>query len=213
MKKVSFCLQMKSKYVHDKKKCFEPQHLATNLEYRLKPQRRMTKFLRARIDTCSNVNVMPVSVYHLIYKDPDCAKLVPSQKNRNHTYTTEKIPVIGSCELFVIHPDTKCSQEVTFQVVSTEGSVIVSCATSISLNLIQIHSELSSSLPECRKLIYSCANDPNKKQKCQAQVTVCSGKKGQKTQFKQSNRASNQIQREEPSLYGRRPEESSSNKC
>ena len=48
----SFCLQMKSKYVYAKRKCSEPQHLATNLEYKLKPQRRRTKFLRARIDTC-----------------------------------------------------------------------------------------------------------------------------------------------------------------
>ena len=56
----SFCLQMKIKYVHAKKKCSEPQHLATNLEYKLKPQRRRTKFLRARIDICSNANVMPV---------------------------------------------------------------------------------------------------------------------------------------------------------
>ena len=128
--------------------------------------------------------MIPVSVYHLIYKDPDCTKLAPSQKNGIHTYTTEKIPVIESCELFVIHPDTKCFQEVTFQVVSTEGSVIVSCATSICLNLIQIHSELNSSRPKCGKLIYSCADDLNKKQKCQAQVIVCSGKKSQEIQFK-----------------------------
>ena len=108
-----------------------------------------------------------------------------ARKNGIHTYTTKKIQVIESCELFVIHPDTKCFQEVTFQVVSTEGSVIVSCATSISLNLIQIHSELNSSLPKCGKLIYSCADDQNKKQKCQAQVIVFSGKKSQETQFKQ----------------------------
>ena len=148
--------------MHAKKKCSEPQHFATNLEYKLKPQGRRTKFHRARIDTCSNDNMMPVSVYCLIYKDPDCAKLVPNQRNGIHTYTTEKMPVIGSGKLFVIHPDTKCSQEVTFQVVSTEGSVIVSCATSISLNLIQIHSELNSSVPEYGKLIYICADDPKK---------------------------------------------------
>ena len=145
----SFCLQMKSKFMQAKKKYSESQQLLTNLEYKLEPQRRRTKFLRARIDTCLNVNVMPVSLYHLIYYDPDCAKLAPSKKNGIHTYTTEKIPVIGSCELFVIHPNTNCFQEVTFQVVNTEGSVTVSCATSISLNLMQIHSELNSTVPEC----------------------------------------------------------------
>ena len=103
-------------------------------------------------------------------------------------------------------PITTCLQEVTFQVINTEGSVIVSCATSISLNLIQIHSELNSSVPECTILIYSYADDPEKykhkklksteiaqwkkqvvqekykKQKSQAQVRVCSGKKSQETQ-------------------------------
>ena len=47
----------------------------------------------------------------------------------------------------------------TFQVVNTEGSVIVSCATTISLKLIQIHSELNVSVPICGKLIYSYADD------------------------------------------------------
>ena len=158
----SFCLQMKVKHKQAEDNCSDVQHLVTNLEYKLKPHIRRTKFLRARIDTCSNVNVMPVSVYHVIYKDPDCSKLAPIKKNGIYTYTTEKIPVIGSCELFVIHHDTKCLQTVTVQVVNKEGSVIVSCATSISLNLIQIHSELNSKVPDCRKLIYSCADDPEK---------------------------------------------------
>ena len=105
---------------------------------------------------------MPVSVYCVMYKDPDCTKLAPSKKNGSYTYTTEKIPVIGSCELFVLHPNTKCFKEVTFQVVNTKGSVIVSCATSISLNLIQIHNELNARVPDCGKSIYSCADDPEK---------------------------------------------------
>ena len=158
----SFCLQMKVKNKQAEDKCSEVQHLVTNLEYKLKPHRRRTKFLRARIDTCSNVTVMPVSVYCVMYKDPDCTKLAPSKKNGIYTYTTEKIPEIGSCELFVLHPDTKCFKEVTFQVVNTEGSVFVSCATSISLNLIQIHSELNASVPDCGQLIYSYADDPEK---------------------------------------------------
>ena len=170
----SFCLQMKVKHKQAEDNCSDVQHLVTHLEYKLKPHRRRTKFLRARIDTCSNVNVMPVSVYHVMYKDPDCTKLPPSKKNGIYTYTTEKIPVIGSCELFVIHPNTKCFQAVTFQVVNTEGSVIVSCATSISLNLIQIHSALNTSFPDYRQLIYSCADDPDKyRYKIKSSVHMC----------------------------------------
>ena len=81
--------------------------------------------------TCANVNLMPISVYKLLYKDDDCTKLAPSNKVAVKTYTTEKIKIVGSCNLFVLHPDTKCLQEVTFQVISHEGSVIISCATSL----------------------------------------------------------------------------------
>ena len=171
----SFCLQMKVKHKQTEDNCSDVQHLVMYLEYKLKSHRRRTKFLRARIDTCSNVNVMPVSVYHMMYKDPDFAKLLPSKKTGIYTYITEKIPVIGSCELFIIHPDTKYFQAVTFQVVNTEGSVIVSCATSISLNLIQIHSALNVSVPDFGQLIYSCADDLErcKHKKMKSNVNIC----------------------------------------
>ena len=82
---------------------------------------------------------MPISVYKLIYKDEDCTKLAPSNRLSVKTHTTEKIKIVGSCKLFIVHPDTKCLQEITFHVVSHEGSVIISCATSIDLNLTQPH--------------------------------------------------------------------------
>ena len=56
----SFSLQMQAKSAKDNTKKNKPQHLATNIEYKLKPHR--TKFLRAKTDTCSNVNVIPISV-------------------------------------------------------------------------------------------------------------------------------------------------------
>ena len=55
-------------------------------------------------------------------------------------------------------------KEVTFQVVNHEGSVIVSCATSLDLGLIQPHSELNASVPDCGRLIFSNADLPNKYQ-------------------------------------------------
>ena len=108
----------------------------------MKPHRRRTKFLRAKIDTCSNVNLIPISVYKLIYKDQDFTKLEPSNKAAVKTYTTEEIKIVGSCKMFVVHPDTKLLQGVTFHVTSHEGSVILSCATSIELGLIQPHTNL-----------------------------------------------------------------------
>ena len=125
----------------------------------MKPHRRRTKFLRAKIDTCSNVNLIPISVYKLMYKDKDCTKLESSNKAAVKTYTTEKIKIVGSCKMFVVHQDTKLLQEVTFQVTSHEGSVIVSCATSIELGLILPHKNLDV-VPEEGSLIYSIADMP-----------------------------------------------------
>ena len=103
----SFCLQLQSKSTTERYKKDKPQHLATNIEYKLNPHRRRTRFLRARIDTCSNVNLLPISVYKLMYKDPECTKLEPSNKVAVKTYTKEKIQIVGSCKMFVVHPGYK----------------------------------------------------------------------------------------------------------
>ena len=87
-----------------------------------------------------------------------------------YTYTTEKVPVIGSCELLVLHPDDKCFLKLPFHVVSVEGSVIVPCATSINLNLIQIHNELDTNIPDCARLYYISANKPSANQEQQKKV-------------------------------------------
>ena len=160
----SFCLQMQIKKSQaDQEKC-DTQHLETNLHYKVKPYGKKTRILRAKIDTCSNANIMPASIYKIIYNDPDCIKLQPSKKKGIQTYTKHKIPVIGSCELFVLHSDDQCFHKVKFQVVSVEGSVIISCATSINLNLIQIPKHLDTNISECAKLIYSSVDGPGKHQ-------------------------------------------------
>ena len=88
--------------------------------------------------------------------------LAPSSKDGISTYTAEEIQVLGSCDLFVVHPETRCLKEVTFQVVNHEGSVIVSCATSLELGLIQLHSVFNENVPDCGRLIYSEADHLNK---------------------------------------------------
>ena len=112
----------------------------------------------------SNTNIMPVSTYKRTYNDPDCIKLQPSEKKGIQTYTKQKIPVIGSCELFVLHPGDQQFHKVKFQVVSVEGSVIISCATSINLNLIQIPKQLDTNVPDRARLIYSSVDAPGKHQ-------------------------------------------------
>ena len=64
----------------------------------------------------------------------------------------------------MLHSDDQCFHKVKFQVVSVEGSVIISCATSINLNLIQIPKQLDTNIPDCARLIYSSVDAPGKHQ-------------------------------------------------
>ena len=61
-----------------------------------------------------------MSIYTLVFQDPDCTKLAPSIKLEIGTYTTVKITVVGFCILYAVHPDTQFLQ-VTFHVASHEA--------------------------------------------------------------------------------------------
>ena len=92
--------------------------------------------------------------------------------------------MIGFCELFVLHQDDQCFCKVKFQVISVEGCVIISCATSINLNLIQIPNQLDTKIPDCARLVYSSADAPYNhqyKEQQNAKKPVFSGKKCQET--------------------------------
>ena len=134
------------------------------------PHKKKTKFFRARKDTYTNVNLMPISVYQLSYIDPDCQKLTPSNKSKVKTQSTKKIQIVGSCCLFPLYPNTKCLIEETFQVTSHVCSVIISCETSFGLDLIKPHRDLDV-VPDSVNLIYSKA-DPQVKQKYKKSAPV-----------------------------------------
>ena len=95
----SCCLQMQVKSMQAETKFKAPQHLVTNLPYKLNPLKKKTKSLRGRIDTCAEANIIPLRVYTMIFKDPDCKQLAPSTKVAIRTYTTDKINIVGSCSL------------------------------------------------------------------------------------------------------------------
>ena len=95
--------------VHDKKAHTSvpvPKHLVTSLEFKVKPQKRKTQFLQARVDTCADVNLMPVSIYKKLFKDEDCTQIAPSNLQLV-SYTNKKVKIIGSYNLYIIHPDTR----------------------------------------------------------------------------------------------------------
>ena len=77
------------------------------------------------------------------------------------TYTTDTVKLVGSCVFYLVHPDTKCLQEVTFYMASNNGSVLLSFATTLAHGLIQPHSRLDY-LPPRASLITSRADHPKK---------------------------------------------------
>ena len=70
----SFFLQVRIQCTQaDCKQIPTPSHLITNLAYRLKPHHTRNQYLKARLDTCADVNIIPASVYRLVFNDPDCS--------------------------------------------------------------------------------------------------------------------------------------------
>ena len=63
----SFCLQIQVKLVQAQNKMDKrPPCLITNLPYRLNIHENRNLYLRARLDICADVNIMPASVYKLV---------------------------------------------------------------------------------------------------------------------------------------------------
>ena len=87
--------------------------LITYLAYRLKQHENRNLYLTARLDTCVGVNIMPALVYKLVFIDPNLKKLVPS-KLQIGTYTTDTVKIVGTCKLYLLHPDTNKLLETTF---------------------------------------------------------------------------------------------------
>ena len=103
----TFCLQMK---IH--RTCIShPEvpklvYLMANLAYRLQEYHTRNQYLQARLDTCADVNLMPMAVYRLMFKDPQLQKLAPSNMEIE-TYTTEVVKIIGMCHFYLVHPESK----------------------------------------------------------------------------------------------------------
>ena len=155
----SFCLQVKVQ--RPNKKTQQPSHithLITNIPYKLKPHHTRNKYIRAQIDTGAEVNLMPVSIYKLIYQDNDLQKLSPCNLKIG-TYTADTINIIGTTVIYLIHPDTKQPTKTTFHIASSEGSVLLSCNASLQLSLIQYRPRLNY-LPPRASLIMTKEDHP-----------------------------------------------------
>ena len=159
--KVSFCLQVKVKHKQaNLQRIPMPTHLITNLAYRLNPHHTRNLYLGARLYTCADVNIMSPSVYKLVFQDPDMKKLAPS-KLETGTYMTDAVKIVGSCMCYLVHLDTKKLIDVTFFVAVNDGSMLLSCKTTLILGVIQPRTRLGY-LPPRASLITSSADHPKK---------------------------------------------------
>ena len=77
------------------------------------------------------------------------------------TYTTDTVKIVGSCTFFLVHVDTKKLMEVTFYVAMNNGSVLLSCKTTLMLGLIHPRTRLDYLLSRAN-LITSSADHPKK---------------------------------------------------
>ena len=104
---------------------------------------------------------MPASVYRLMFKDPELNKLAPSGLEIC-IYTTDIIQIVGSCKFYLICLDSKKLLEVTFFVAANDGSILLSCKTTLVLGLIQFRSRLHY-LPSITSLITRSVDYPKTK--------------------------------------------------
>ena len=98
------------------------------------------------IDAAADVNVMPISVYRMVFQNPHLKSL----KSTNMTlgaYTNSEIPVLGKCTFYLQHPERKKYTLTTFYVADHEGSVLLSCRSSFELDVIRVRPRISNSAP------------------------------------------------------------------
>ena len=97
----------------------------TNIPYQLKPYHKHNKYLCIQLDMCADVNLMPESVYKLIFHDPQTTKLAKNDIDFM-AYTRHSVDFIGKCIFYMLSKATKQPIKVEFYVAKEEGSVLLS---------------------------------------------------------------------------------------
>ena len=164
----SFCLQIQVQQTEAiSKRIPTPTHLITSLAYRLQPHHTRNQYLKARLDTCVDVNIMPGSVY-TVYTMHTKLKKLDLCNIKIGTYTKDAVRIVGCYKFCLVHLDTKKLQEVTFFVAKNDGGVLLSCTTTLVLGLIQPRTRLDYLPP--RASVITSTVDHLQKTRCQVAV-------------------------------------------
>ena len=171
----------------------KPIYLMANLAYRLQEHHQRNQYLQARLDTCADVNLMPMAVYCLMFKDPSLKKLTPSNMEIE-TYTNDIVKIIGTCYFYIIHPESKKLMKVLFFVAKENGSVLLSCRTTMELGLITPHAHIDYLPPKARLLTSTC-DQPSKTRMHRPKIHCMKKKPNKMVTFKMDNTSTSQSQR------------------
>ena len=136
----------------------------TNSVYHLQLHHKRNLYLCARLDTCADVNLMPKAIYCLMFKDSNLRKLTPSSMEIE-TYMSDVVKIIGTCQFYLVHPESKQLMKVIFFVTKENRSVLLSCRTTMELGLIKPHAPLDYLPPRASLLTSTC--DQSSKTKTQ----------------------------------------------
>ena len=134
--------------------------LYANILYRLKPYYKHKKYLHVQLDTCINVNLMPESVYKLVFNDLQTAKLAKNNIDLT-VYTRHSVDIIGKCTFYMLSKATQQPIKVEFYIANEEGSVLLSWETVFQLQLPDVKPRLEY-LPPTTTLISSAASHPKR---------------------------------------------------
>ena len=132
----------------------------TNLAYHLQLHHKRNQYLHARLDMCADINLMPMVVYCLMFKDPGLRKLTPSSM-KIEMYTNDVVKIIGTCYYYLVHPESKQLIKVLFFVAKENGSIRLSCRTTMELELMRPGARLDY-LPPRASLLTSTCDQPSK---------------------------------------------------
>ena len=95
-----------------------------------------------------------------MFRDPELKKLTPSNMEIE-TYTTDVVKIIGICYFYLVHPNSKKLMKVMFFIVKENGSILLSCRTTMELGLIKPRAHLDYLPPKARLLTSTC-DQPSK---------------------------------------------------
>ena len=110
----------------------------------------------AYVDTGADVNLISKNRYVKLHNDYKLRHIMPSDIKLG-VWGDDQIALLGKCNIYLVHPDTKKMVEVTFYVADKAGSTLLSCVTSLKLDLIKLHPGLGVPPPRA-KIITSQAD-------------------------------------------------------